>query len=329
MISISRCPYRISLLGGGSDLDWFIEKHDYGVSCGFSTNIYSHVIINKLRNESNKGILNYSAKETYKSLDEIAHPLIREVFKFIKPDEFLELSSFGFASGGSGLGGSSSFLIALLSSLKLVYPEKFRSRSLAELACYIEIEILKKPIGRQDQYIASKGGISSFCYKKNGIVTEHNLNNYQIKALEKSIKTLYLIPTGIKRKADNVLNQLKENSNSFDEFLTIRKLAEEFLNSSLNNSSDLFNILNHSIKQSWSIKKNMFGIMNEDLERKMNIISECPHHWIRLLGAGAGGYFLLSSRLSSIETQSFLNKKNIMDWVIPLVDEEGVKSIQF
>ena len=73
----------------------------------------------------------------------------------------------------------------------------------------------------------------------------------------------------------------------------------------------------------------MFGIMNEDLERKMNIISECPHYWIRLLGAGAGGYFLLSSRLSSIETQSLLNKKNIMDWVIPLVDKEGVKSIKF
>ena len=216
-----------------------------------------------------------------------------------------------------------------LSSLKLVYPEKFRSRSLADLACYIEIEILKKPIGRQDQYIASNGGISSFCYKKNGIVTEHNLNNYQIKAIEKSIKTLYLIPTGIKRKADNVLNQLKENRNSFNEFLTIRNLAEDFLNSSLNNSTDLFNILNHSIKQSWSIKKNMFGIMNEDLERKMNIISECPHHWIRLLGAGAGGYFLLSSSLSSIETQSFLNKNNIMDWVIPLVDNEGVKSIKF
>ena len=73
----------------------------------------------------------------------------------------------------------------------------------------------------------------------------------------------------------------------------------------------------------------MVGIMNQKLLLKMDLISKCPHNWIRLLGAGAGGYFLLSSKLSPQETQLFLKNNNIIDWVVPFIDKEGVKSIQF
>ncbi len=329
MIAVARCPYRISLLGGGSDLDWFVQREEYGLSLGFSTSIYSHVVINKLAKEANFGILNYSAKETYKDFEEIAHPLIREVLKMINPKDFLELSSFGYASGGSGLGGSSSFVVALLSCLKSIYPEKFNSKNLAELACLIEIDKLKKPIGRQDQYTSSNGGISSFKYKKNSSVSGILLNQNQKSAIQRSINTLYLIPSGIVRKADNVLGNIKNDPNSLNYILSIRKIASDFIHNESQNVDYLFNQLNEAIQESWLIKQKMVSVMNEKLKDKLDLISFCPHHWIRLLGAGAGGYFLFSSKLDFTETTLFFKENNINNWIIPSIDEDGVKSILF
>ena len=117
MITISRCPYRISLLGGGSDLDWFVKDNHSGICLGYSLSKYTYTVINKLPSRAKRGILNYSSREEYSNVNEIAHPLIRLALEEINISEFLEISSFGFASRGSGLGGSSSFLLALLKGL--------------------------------------------------------------------------------------------------------------------------------------------------------------------------------------------------------------------
>ena len=101
MICISRCPYRISLLGGGSDLDWFVEKEGYGISLGYSLSKYSYTVVNKLPKNISRGILNYSSREEYFDADEIAHPLIRSALKYFSPPlshftllaKFLSLSS--------------------------------------------------------------------------------------------------------------------------------------------------------------------------------------------------------------------------------------------
>ena len=139
VICISRCPYRISLLGGGSDLGWFVDQEGYGISLGYSLSKYSYTVVNKLPKNSSRGILNYSSREEYFDPDEIAHPLIRSALKYFSVSDPIEMSSFGFASRGSGLGGSSSFLISLLCSLAATKDKYLDSSELAQIASNIEL----------------------------------------------------------------------------------------------------------------------------------------------------------------------------------------------
>ena len=113
MISVGRAPYRISLLGGGSDLDWFLKEENQGISLGYSLNKFSYSVVNVLDENSKAGILNYSVRENYTTIDTIVHPLIKEALKMSKIRNYIELSTYGFATGGSGLGGSSCFLLSL------------------------------------------------------------------------------------------------------------------------------------------------------------------------------------------------------------------------
>ena len=151
MITIGKSPYRISLLGGGSDLDWFLQAENTGVSLGYSLNKFSYSVVNILDEKSTSGIINYSVRENYREIDEIVHPLIKEALKISKIKNYIELSTYGFATGGSGLGGSSCFLLSLLAALRNHKSCKLIPEELASLACEIEINRLSKPIGRQDQ----------------------------------------------------------------------------------------------------------------------------------------------------------------------------------
>ena len=93
MIFIGKAPYRISLLGGGSDLDWFLEREEYGLSIGYSLNQFSYTVVNKLSNHSKKGIIKYSSIEKYLDVEDITHPLIREALKILNINEPLEIST--------------------------------------------------------------------------------------------------------------------------------------------------------------------------------------------------------------------------------------------
>ena len=79
MIYVGKSPYRVSLLGGSSDLDWFVNQNDYGVCLGFSLDKFSYSVLNILPDNSTKGILDYSTREVYSSVSEIAHPIIRQI----------------------------------------------------------------------------------------------------------------------------------------------------------------------------------------------------------------------------------------------------------
>lgn len=329
MIIVSKCPYRVSLLGGGSDLDWFVEREDYGISLGYPFKKHSYIVINKLENIAKEGILNYSSKETYKTISEIAHPIIKATLEYFDIHEFMEISSFGFASGGSGLGGSSSFLISLINGLSKIKPKSININKIADYACDIEINKLKKPIGRQDQYICSSQDIACFKYQRNGVVIEQKLHVNKSKAIKKSIKTLYLIPTGIKRSADLVLNKLKEDKANFLKIRELRKLMEDFLIDKNSSEEYAFHSLNNAIQESWEIKKNMTGIMNFELENKLHNLNNCPNYWIRLVGAGAGGYFLLSSKLNEELTEKYLKNLGFEFFFKPEIDNIGPNSVIF
>ena len=326
MIFVGKCPYRVSLLGGGSDLDWFVEDEGFGNSIGFSLGKYSYTVINKRDKDSNLGMLNYSSREIYSEIDEIAHPLIRESLRFLKIKNPIEMNSYGFASGGGGLGGSSSFCISFLAALNKAFNLNIENKELAHICAEIEINILGKPIGRQDQYIASLGGINALLYKPKGHVEILNLTKNHIDAIKMISNELILIPSLKTRSADKVLYKFKNSNKAKESLKDIRTICKNFMktNGSIN---DLYNLMNASIKESWEIKRRMSNVMDLELENQFNIINQIPNNWIRLIGAGSGGYFLLSSKVGINEALSFLSNKDIKALKVEL-SEEGLSACE-
>ena len=133
MIIVSKCPYRISLLGGSSDLDWFVKRYGRGMSIGFSISAYSTLFL-KSRNLGSRGILNYSSREEYSDVETISHPIIRECLSKYKINNPIELASFGDDISGAGLGSSSSFTVALLNGLNSLLDIKESNYELAKIA---------------------------------------------------------------------------------------------------------------------------------------------------------------------------------------------------
>jgi len=171
---IVRSPLRISLGGGGTDLKSYYK--DYG---GFvisaAINKYIYLTINK---PFKKGIyLKYSNLESIDEISEINHPIIRESLKKVIPDvDQIEITSLADIPAGTGLGSSGSFTTALIRSLYAFKKQHINQDKLAKLACNIEIDILKEPIGKQDQYISSYGGITQINIQRNGKVNVKYLN---------------------------------------------------------------------------------------------------------------------------------------------------------
>lgn len=328
MIIISRCPYRISLLGGGSDLDWFIRENNYGICVGYSLSKYTYTVINKLPSHSERGILNYSSREEYSNISDIAHPLIRSALEENNINELLEISSFGFASRGSGLGGSSSFLISLLKGLALLNNKIMSNYDAAFMASNIEIEKLKKPIGRQDHFISSSGNISTFkFYDNNSKVDRLKIDQPKYKFLKNLTQKLYLIPSFISRSADKVLYNLKNSNTAKDDLLHIRNIADNFINLKEEREHVIEEYFNKCVRDSWAIKQKMSGVMTGILNEQYNELHKLPLNWIRLLGAGSGGYFLISSKLDNHKTEEELQNIGIKDFFKATLSEEGSEII--
>ena len=324
-IFLAKAPYRVSLLGGGSDLDWFVNQNGYGYSLGYSLDLSSTISLHPLPDTASRGILNYSTREYYSSNSQVIHPLIRSAFGRFQNLPFFELSSYGVASGGSGLGGSSSFLVALLGVLSLYTEQPFSPFEIAAQASNIEINDLSLPIGRQDQFTSALGGFSCLKFLPGGVVEQLRLSEHHLKALYRLVDTLILIPTKITRPADKVLSQLRGDPMSVSQFSEIRSLAEIFITNQSNNPTLLLQTLHELISESWKIKRKMSGVMTNDLDKFYQLISNSlPNNWVRLIGAGRGGYFLVSLKISREAAFRILNELKIFDSFPAAISEEGL-----
>ena len=327
MIFVGKSPYRVSLLGGGSDLNWFVKEYGYGLSLGFSLDKYSYSVLNLLPSDSNYGILDYSVKEVYSSINDIAHPIIRETLKLFKINKFIEIKSFGFAGRGSGLGGSSSFLLSLLASIKEGFKMNLTYQEIIDKSCEIEIEILKKPIGKQDQYLCSEPGINSFTFQDNNNVYKNNISSEKIETLKRLVNNFYLIPTNINRKSDHILSSIQKNLDSVEKLLEIREIAENFIKSSEKRDYKIEENFHSSMRKSWLIKKTLSNVMNNNLNDQYSLIEKLiPNNWIRLIGAGSGGYFLVSSKISEDQIKSLRSNNVIKDFFKPSISNSGIES---
>src|SRR5579872_374317 len=165
---ITRSPLRISLGGGGTDLpSYYREYGGFVISAAIDKFVY--ILLHRTFQKTI--IVKYSKLETVQAINEINHPIVREALKLFKLDDpHLEIASMSDIPAGTGLGSSGSFTTSLLRALHMMHNNQVSRRELAEQACRIELEILREPIGKQDQYIAAFGGITCFHFHPDGTV---------------------------------------------------------------------------------------------------------------------------------------------------------------
>mgnify|MGYP001336214313 CR=1 FL=1 len=329
MIFIGKSPYRVSLLGGSSDLDWFVKEKGFGTCLGFALKHYSYSVLNVLPANSKKGILDYSTREIYSGINEIVHPIVREVLNELKISRYIELKTFGFASGGSGLGGSASFLLSLLSSVSKAFSLKISDKEIIEKACFIEIQKLNKPIGKQDQYLCAHKGFNSFTFYENDTVVKNELSLQKLNTLERLSNSFYLIPTNKNRNSDLVLSEIKKDSKAIEKIIQIRSIANDFLSFQDEREYKIEEYFHESMRNSWRIKKTISKVMTNSLNEQYESINNLiPNNWIRLIGAGSGGYFLVSSKIEEKKIYDLIDNDAIKGIFKASISNEGISSFE-
>jgi D-glycero-alpha-D-manno-heptose-7-phosphate kinase len=210
---ISRSPLRISLGGGGTDLFSYYGQHEgFLIAAAIDQYVYT-TIHNTTTNEL---VIRYSQIEKVKNIKDIHHPIVREALLLTGiTDTNIEITSMANLPSGTGLGSSGSFTTALLKALFRFKNKSISQHQLAEMACHIEIDLLKEPIGKQDQFIAAYGGLTSFEFKKDGQVIAKPLNISQ-NTINQLQENLVMVATGFHRAASKVLTEQDEKSKALD-----------------------------------------------------------------------------------------------------------------
>jgi len=289
---IARSPLRITLGGGGTDLpSYYQEREGFLISAAIDKYVYI-----TLHETFEKGYwLKYSKFEKCQSVDEISHPIIRETLKFLEWDRpNLEICSMADIPSGTGLGSSSSFTTALLRGLHKMQGNIVSTRTLAEEACEIEMNRLKEPIGKQDQYIASYGGITCMNFHKDGYVwvdplriTDETLCNLE--------DNLILYFTGFSRSAGSILKEQDDKSKSHNADMIknldfVKDLGYQskaaLEKGDLDTFADIMNV-------HWGYKKKRSGGMsNQNIDEWYNLALANGALGGKMIGAGGGGFLM-------------------------------------
>lgn len=324
MITI-RSPLRITLGGGGTDLPSYYNKHEGFV---LSAAIDKYVYVSLLKTFARGINLKYSKMENVQELSDIKHPIIKEVlnyFKFEKPK--IEITSFADIPSGTGLGSSGSFTTALIKSVAVHQRINLSQSELAELACYIEIEKLGEPIGKQDQYIAAYGGLTQFTFKKD--------NKVKVEPLDIDQDTIYdlqdnlvLFFTGFSRSASNILNDQNVKSKKNDEYMIenlhyVKDLGFKVKEALKKKNTNLFGelMLDH-----WEHKKKRSSNMsNAKIDEWYELGIKNGAIGGKVVGAGGGGFLMFYAHNKNLLRET-MNKVGLEE-VRFKFDFEGTKTI--
>ncbi len=285
---ISQTPLRISFAGGGTDMKEFYSKKRGNVISA-TINKYVYVIIKK--RYDNLIVLHYTHSEIVNSINEIKHDLLRESLLKVGINCGVEITTLAdIPSEGSGLGSSSAITVGILNALYHFKGITVSNETLAAEACDIEINVLKKPIGKQDQYIASYGGLCRF-----GFNSDDSVDVYKYELSEQELlsvgSNLLLHFTNKTRSADAILFEQKSNIEIlFNQLDKIGNLVNELHTSIL--TKDFLNI-GDILKINWEIKKKLTSrTTNIDIDNIMNLAYSNGAIGCKIAGAGGGGFLL-------------------------------------
>jgi len=291
---ITRTPLRISLGGGGTDIPSYYRANGHGFLIAAAITKYVYIAVNQ--NFDDDLLLKYSEVERAKSIEEVRHPLLRECLRATYITKRVEISSMADVPAGTGLGSSGSFAVGALKALHLYSHRTPSAESLAAQACEIEIGKLGEAIGKQDQYIAAIGGVSTFTFRDDESVEIERLalNDMTRSQLEDG---LLLFFTGTKRSASAALaSEQSTNSaanKSVDNLSDTRSIGYETRDILLQGDLTAFGQI---LSEQWKLK----------YQRQPSVLHDEINDWIqlgiaagalggKLVGAGGGGFLLFYS----------------------------------
>ena len=292
---IARSPLRISLGGGGTDLPSYYEQHG-GFLMAAAIDKYVYITLHETFVPDL--IVKYSEMERVPNAAELKHPIIREAFAMLEmAGGSLELTSMADIPAGTGLGSSGSFTTALLKALHAQKKSLIHPAELAEQACDIEINRLKEPIGKQDQYIAAYGGITCFNFLPGGKVEAWPLK-VSVETRDNLEDNLLLFFTGYSRSASSILKEQDQKSKLADSAMieNLHFIKELGLKSQQALESGNLHEFARLMDVHWQRKKERSGGMsNPKINEWYELAMARGALGGKLIGAGGGGFLMFYS----------------------------------
>lgn len=289
---ITRTPHRISFFGGGTDYPSWYLKHN-GKVLGVAIDKYCYLIVRELPPFfAHKHRIVYSQMEQPKTIDEIAHPSVRETLKFLKYEKGISIHHDGDIPAKSGMGSSSAFTVGLLKAMYALEGKVISKSNLLKTAIHIEQDLIKENVGSQDQVFAAHGGFNKIDFFKNGeivaspvIMTKENMLAFE--------KKLMLFFTGMARNASDIAAEQIRNTGKNEAELNrmgeLVDVAYKIITSSKPEFSDFGKLLN----ETWILKRKLSSKISTDFIDDIYETSlKNGAAGGKLLGAGGGGFML-------------------------------------
>ena len=318
---ISRTPFRVSLVGGGTDLPEFYRAHGHGAVLSMSICQYMYIVIHPYFHDKIR--IKYARTEDVERLEDIEHPIVRECLQRLGVEVGVEIASFADVASGTGLGSSSSFTVGLLHALYAYKGMEVSPQQLAEEACDIEINVLQEPIGKQDQYAAAFGGLNKIIFNHDETVQVQPLAlpADTRQALQDQLALYYV---GGSRRASQVLAEQKANLTNKpavrEAMLRMRELVNPLADGLARGDTQA---LGKGLHQAWMEKRELASLMsNSHIDDLYSRARESGASGGKLLGAGGTGFLLLCHA-----DHSFLQQQ-LTARVLPVaIDDQGSQLI--
>jgi D-glycero-alpha-D-manno-heptose-7-phosphate kinase len=293
---LTRTPMRVSFAGGGTDL---AEFYGHGDGAVFSTAIdkYIYVTVKAHGALFDAAVrVNYSRTEQVNAIDEIENDIARECLRFLEIEPPIYISTVADLPASTGLGGSSAFAVGLLNALHALRGERVSAGTLAEEASHVEIEVLKQPIGKQDQYVSAFGGLNLFTFRSGGDVTVEP-QRMPRGLVQVVFEHLLLFFTGLRRDAKLVLTEQKaRTAEKLEHLQTMRDHALALKDLLAGGSFDPVEF-GRVLDSTWQLKRQLASTITSDsIDAMYRSAIQAGAEGGKLCGAGGGGFLLFVVR---------------------------------
>jgi D-glycero-alpha-D-manno-heptose-7-phosphate kinase len=286
---ITQTPLRISFFGGGTDLREFYDREPGWV---LSSTIDKYIFVVIKERFDDKIRVGYTHTELVDDIDQLEHELVRECLRRTGITKRVEISTMAdIPSEGSGLGSSSTVTVGLLNAMYTYLGTPKDQDTLAREACEIEIDVLHKPIGKQDQYIAAFGGQRFIRFNPDEQVDVETAT-IEPNLARRLNQNLMLFYTKVARKAESVLTEQRQNTR--DRMPVLREMRDMALQGRQYLCDGRLDDFGRLLHESWLLKKQLASkISSGEIDNLYATALEAGALGGKIAGAGGGGFLMI------------------------------------